>query len=294
VTVARALDRVLRTPAVAGLAAAWLAFALLVWAYGYPLVRKEPPDYGWNWPTLLATVALLVVFVLAIRARSRTASLDELPSGATIGARELGLALLAIAVCMLPSGLMSMRRAAWQAREVVAAYRADDLRCFDGVQASLRELPPGGVLLADPVTAYGAQALAPMHVAADFKVWNGSTDSARIERRIKQLHATFDSRQTERAGHGLARLSTDFDARYLLVSRGNVIPPIGSELPEYDAVGLRKLLDSGRIGAERIAAGDGRFGDDADEEDVDACRLELWKLDGSERDLEFHREHAHP
>lgn len=270
-----------------------LAIAGLVAAYGYPLARQEPPDYGWNWPTLVAAAGLLVVLVLAIRGRSRVDALDEPPPGAMVGARSVGLAAIVLAVCMLPSGVTSMRRAAWQAREVVPAYRADDLRCFDGIQAQLRALPAGGVLLADPVTAYGAQALAPMRVAADYKVWNGSTDSERLQRRMQQLGATFDSARAERAAAGLARLSEDFDAGYVLVSRGEVEPPLGSELRSYDARGLRELLDSGEIGAERIAAGEGRFDEYAEQDEVAACELELWRLDGSERGLELERDAHH-
>jgi hypothetical protein len=257
-------------------------FALVLalsFAYGYPLVRKEPPDYGWNWPTIVALAGLLLVLVLGIRSRSRTAKLDEQPSGAGIGAREVGITAIALAVCMLPSGLMSMRRAAWQAREVVAAYRADDLRCYDGVQASLRRLPAGEVLLADPVTGYGAQALAPSWIIGDFKVWNGSTDSARINRRIKDLDELFDSGNPAVAGAALTRLRARFDTHWLLVSTGDVTPPIGSELRPYDARGLRALLHGGRVDAHRVAAGEGRFDDSASHEDVEACRLELWKLD---------------
>jgi hypothetical protein len=214
-------------------------------------------------------------------------------SGYVLTTKVFGLSILAIAVAMLPSGYKSLRRAAWQSREVVAAYRADDLRCFDGVQAALRDLPSGGVLLTDPVTAYGAQALAPMRVVGDYKVWNGSTDSDRIERRLQLLRATFDSKVTERAGAGLARLAKDFDAQYLLVSRGEVEPPLGSELGTYDARGLREVLDSGVIGATRVAHGSGRFGTNAAPEDVAACDLELWKLDGSERTLMLERDASH-
>ncbi len=314
------------------------AIAALCAAYGYPLARREPPVYGWNWPTLVALAGLLVVLAIGIARRERAKveeddraagarmhrdprgaapaeasrpRVDEhasegqrgssprpLPTGSAgagymLTTKAFGLAVLALAIAMLPSGFSSMRRAAWQAREVVAAYRADDLRCYDGVQAALRELPPGEVLLTDPVTAYGAQALAPMHVVGDFKVWNGSTDSDRVARRLQLLRATFDSRVAQRAGFGLARLAQDFDARYVLLSRGPVEPPLGSELGTYEADGLGELLDSGDIGARRIAAGDGRFPDDASDEDVDACRLELWQLDGSEADLEFRQEDAH-
>jgi hypothetical protein len=179
---------------------------------------------------------------------------------------------------------MSMRRAAWQAREVIAAPRADDLRCFDGVNAALRTLPADEVLLADPVTGYGAQALAPTWIIGDFKVWNGSTDSDRIRRRIQLLDAAFDSGPGERVRGALAALSSEYDAHWLLVSRHEVEPPLGSELDPYDARGLRDLLDSGEIGATRVAAGGGRFDAAADEEDVEACDLELWKLSGAERE----------
>ncbi len=269
-------------------------------AYGYPLVRREPPQYGWNWPTIVAIAGLLVVLVGAIRSRAATNAAGASPStrarrdaAHVLTTRAFGLAMLAIAVAMLPSGYRSMRRAAWQSREVVAAYRADDLRCYDGVQSALRALPAGEVLLTDPVTAYGAQALAPMLVVGDYKVWNGLTDTGRIERRLQLLRATFNSQVQERAGAGLARLAQDFGARYLLVSRGEVTPPIGSELGTYDAVGLRDILDSGLIGARRVAAGEGRFDEYAEPEDIEACDLELWRLDGSEHALELERDAGH-
>lgn len=319
--------------------------AALSAAYGYPLVRREPPQYGWDWPTIVALIGLLVVFGAAIRQRGATnaaarregrsivapvggsaegfkANLDgpsrpsepradarteeaqrgasprPLPPGSigtdyVLTTKMFGLAILLIAVAMLPSGFKSLRRAAWQSREVVAAYRADDLRCYDGVQSALRELPAGQVLLADPVTAYGAQALSPTRVVGDYKVWNGSTDADRIERRLQLIRATFDSAVPERAGAGLARLAIDFDAEYLLVARGEVEPPLGSELGTYDAAGLREVLDSGAIGATRIAAGRGRFPADAEPEEVAACDLELWRLDGSERELELDRDEHH-
>lgn len=255
-------------------------------AYGYPLVRREPPQYGWDWPTLVAGAGLLVVLALAIRARRTTPSIDVAVRDDTASAlpvRTLALALVALSIAMLPSGLMSMRRAAWQSRELVAAYRADDLRCLDGVQAKLREIPPGEVLLADPVTAYAAQALAPVYVVGDFKTWNGSTDSERIDQRIKLINATFQAQHAQRAGFGLARLSIDFDAKWLLVAGGEVVPPIGSELYPYDAQGIRELLVSGDIGASLVASGPGRLESNADDEERAACDLQLWRLDGSER-----------
>lgn len=274
-------------------AAPVVAVLLASVAYGYPLVRREPAQYGWEWPTLVAVAGLLAVLVLSVRARRRAGSVaDPARAGVDLDVpmRTMAMALLAVAAAMLPSGAMSMRRAAWQSREVVAAYRADDLRCFDGVQSQLRALPAGEVLLADPVTAYGAQALAPVRVAGDFKTWNGSTDSARIDRRIQLLRATFDSAVAERAGIGLARLSIDLDARWLLVADGEVEPPLGSELEPHDARGLRELLESGSIGATLVARGDGRFASDVEESERTACQLSLWRLDGSERELELVRD----
>jgi hypothetical protein len=289
------------------LAAPLVAVLALVVAYGYPLVRREPAQYGWNWPTVAALVALLVVLVVAIARRGRAGHLAdaldpaspaaEHPAHASLRGRDahavvpatgtLALALLLVALTMLPSGLTSMRRAAWQSRELVAAYRADHLRCLDGVQSALREIPAGDVLLADPVTAYAAQALAPAYVVGDFKVWNGSTDSERIEQRIRLLDAAFQAQRPQRAGFALARLSEDFDAGWVLVSTGKVDPPIGSELYAYDAIGLRALLESGRIGAELVAQGPGRLPANATPEERAACNLQLWRLDGSERDLEL-------
>jgi hypothetical protein len=255
-----------------------VAITVLVALYGYPRARQEHPDYGWNWPTLVALTGLLVVLVLAIRHRSRAGAIDEPPSGSELSARTVGLAVLALAVCMLPSGVTSMRRAAWQAREFVPAYKADDLRCYDGVQAKLRTLPAGSVLLADPVLGYGAQALAPVRLAGDFKIWNGTTDEQRVTTRIEQLDEAFTSQSADDAKRGFDELDTSLYAEYLLVSRGTVEPPVGSELPDYDAAGLRELLDSGAIPATRIAHGDGRFHANDDPADIDGCRLELWKL----------------
>jgi len=302
--VTRVTQAAVRAQAARGRVLAWLVrlaplavvFAISA-AYGYPRVRREPPQYGWNWPTLVSIALLLVVLALAIRDRRRVSAEDAdttWPGAQSLlTARTTGLAMLAIAIAMLPSGAQSMRRAAWQSRELVAAYRADDLRCFDGVQGALRDLPAGAVLLTDPVTAYGAQALAPVRVAGDFKVWNGATDSGRVERRLQLLHGTFDSKVGERAGAGLARLAADLDATYVLVARGPVEPPLGSELGTYDAIGLREVLDSGVIGAERVAAGPGRFPDGAEPEERAACDLELWRLDGSESTLALDRDGDH-
>lgn len=254
-------------------------------AYGYPLVRREPPQYGWNWPTLVAVAGLLVVLVLAIRSRRTTASLDVAVRDDTarnLPARTMALALVALAIAMLPSGFTSMRRAAWQSRELVAAYRADDLRCLDGVQAKLRELPPGDVLLADPVTAYAAQALAPVYVVGDFKTWNGSTDSAEIDTRINLLGLAFQEPDRGAVKQGLAGLVGVHDARWLLIATGEVVPPIGSPLDPYDARGLRELLDSGELDATLVASGPGRLPATAEDEDRAACDLQLWRLDGTD------------
>jgi hypothetical protein len=175
-----------------------------------------------------------------------------------------------------------MRRAAWQSRELVAAYRADDLRCLDGVQAKLRVLPPGDVLLADPVTAYAAQALAPVYVVGDFKTWNGSTDSAEIDTRINLLGLAFQEPDRGAVKQGLAGLVGVHDARWLLVATGEVVPPIGSPLDPYDARGLRELLDSGELDATLVASGPGRLPATAEDEDRAACDLQLWRLDGTD------------
>ena len=53
------------------------------------------------------------------------------------------------------------------------------------------------------------------------------------------------------------------------------------------------MLESGAIGATRIADGAGRFDANAEAGDVAACDLELWKLDGSERELELERDDSH-
>jgi hypothetical protein len=250
-------------------------------AYGYPLVRREPAQYGWNWPTLVAAAALLVVLVLAIRARRTTESLDVSvrdDTARSLPIRSMALALVALSIAMLPSGFTSMRRAAWQSRELVAAYRADDLRCLDGVQAKLRELPPGDVLLADPVTAYAAQALAPEYVVGDFKTWNGSTDPERVKERIDLIGLTFQAQDREIAQRGLEGLMRDYDASWLLVAGGEVVPPIGSELDPYDARGVRELLASGDIDAALVASGPGRLPSNVEDEERAACDLQLWRL----------------
>lgn len=300
-------DLVARTTALAdrvrdhrGRFAGWIALLgpilltlLLVAAYGYPLARREPAEYGWSWPTIVAAVALVGLFVHGIARRERAGSIVDLRASdrtLLLPDRTMALALLLLAVALLPSGLTSMRRGAWQSREVVASYRADDLRCFDGVQSALRAIPAGDVLLADPVTAYGAQALAPVYVVGDFKTWNGSTDSERVEQRIQLLDKTFQTSQRQRAGFGLARLSKDFDAAWLLVARGEVQPPVGSPLYPWDARGIRTLLRSGIIDAQLVAEGPGRLPDDATDEERGECDLQLWKLDGSEQELELTRD----
>jgi hypothetical protein len=298
--VARVADASARARARRGRWAAWavaggpIALLLaLVASYGYPLARREPAQYGWDAPTLVSAAALLVVFAVAIARRARAGAITTLLASdraVRLPDRTMAIALLLVALALLPSGLTSMRRGAWQSRELVASYRADDLRCFDGVQSALRGLRSGDVLLADPVTAYGAQALAPVYVVGDFKTWNGSTDSDRAQDRIRLLDATFQAQRAQRAGFGLARLSSDFDARWLLVSEGEVQPPVGSELYPWDASGLRDLLESGDIGAELVAEGPGRLPDTATEEERAECDLQLWRLDGSERDLELARD----
>ncbi|MCW2926652.1 MAG: hypothetical protein JWM86_620 [Thermoleophilia bacterium] len=275
--------------------AALAAVAVASFVYGYPLARREPPQYGWDWPTIVAAAGLFVVLALGVRRRASAGRLDGGPSGGgpALRAGAVGMAALLVGICLLPSGAISLRRGGWQARELVAAYRADDLRCYDGVQAALRDIPGGDTLIADPVTGYGAQALAPVRIAADFKVWNGATDEARIDRRVQQLRATFNAKSPSRAGAGLARLSEDLDAHWLLVARDVVEPPIGSEIGTFDARGLRELLGSGRIDATRVAAGPGRMQAGATEQQRGECDLELWRLDGSERELELQRDDHH-
>ncbi|MEO6866393.1 MAG: hypothetical protein ABI200_00040, partial [Gaiellales bacterium] len=266
------------------------AIAALAAMYGYPLTRREPPEFGWNWPTLVAAVALLVVLVVAIRRRASAQPLDtRAPGFDSLSTRRLALSLVAIGICLLPSGLTSLRRAAWQATDLAPAWRADDLACFAGVRGELRKLRGGAALLADPVTGYGAQAVGPVRIAADFKTWNGSTDADRITRRIDQLHEAFDSSSSATAGAALARMADELDARYVLVARGEVVPPIGSELTPHDAVGLRALLNSGDLGATKLAAGPGTLPKDAPDEKRAACDLELWELDGSEARFDTQR-----
>ncbi|MCW2925344.1 MAG: hypothetical protein JWM98_2748 [Thermoleophilia bacterium] len=292
--------------------AAWVApFAVVVAlsaAYGYPLARRTPPQYGWNWPTLVAVAGLLLVLVLAVRDRRRgrgDGALDEVTPAAaaaapaltaarpsSVGAalpntvpsaRALGLALLALGACFLPSGYDSLRRGAWQSRQLVASARADDLGCTAGIQHALERLPSGDTLVSDPMTAYTVQAVAPVYIAADFKTWNGATDTSRSARRIHLLEDAFDSRSEATAVHAVERMRDTLDARWLVVARGEVEAPLGAKVGNFDAVGLRHALDDGSLPARRVAAGEGHIpGKERTTTSRAACSLELWQLrDGS-------------
>lgn len=267
--------------------------------YGYPLVRREPAQYGWNWPTVLTLSALLLLLGFAVLHRRTAGSIDQVFDASSPVSKKLDrvnllkgrdrqlcvpsplimvMVLVVFTVAMLPSGVVSMRRAGWQAREFVAAYRADDLGCFDGVQRALRSLPAGEVLLADPVTAYGAQALAPTYIVGDYKVWNGSTDQRRIEHRMRLLDQTFQSDDPREAQMGVDALVDEFQARWILVAAGEVVPPIGSDLNAYDAEAVRRLLNQGVLHATLVSQGRGRETQATSDEDRAACDLQLWKL----------------
>ncbi|MCW2962533.1 MAG: hypothetical protein JWM90_2920 [Thermoleophilia bacterium] len=278
----------------------WLTYAVplaLVFAlaatYGYPLTRQDPPEYGWDWPTLVATAGLLAALVIAARGRRSSAELGDAPElepaplpvapkhvpHARSAATTTGLAVLLVTLCLAPSGVISLRRATWQSREVVASVRADELACLAAVQSALRDLPAGSVLAADPMTAYLAQALGPVRTVGDFKTWNGSTDSERAQLRIDRLEEIFDSRDPAEAAEALDRLRQADDVRYVLVADGEVEAPIGSDMPDFDARGLRQSLTSGLVPATRIADGLGRVGDDADSQERGECTVALWQLE---------------
>jgi hypothetical protein len=257
-----------------------LVLALAV-TYGYPLARKDPPSYGWNWPTIVAAIGVIGMLVHAVRRRGR-ADTPRDPHPASRSARTetaaVGLAVLALAICMLPSGIVSLRRGAWQSRELVASVRADDLGCYAGIQRQLRHLPAGDVVLADPVTAYGVQALAPVRIVSDFKTWNGRTDSKDIERRIGLLNDAFGSADPLAAATAFDALVREFDASYVVTAAGTVTPPLGSELDDFDAAGLRSALAGHLDDAQRVAHGPGHdVGNPADEERA-ACDLTLWHV----------------
>ncbi|MCW2956208.1 MAG: hypothetical protein JWO69_1077 [Thermoleophilia bacterium] len=262
--------------------------AALAFAYGYPSVRQEPAEYGWNWPTLVALAGLLVVLVLAVRTRRSVASVatdapELTPELALPGRRSAvaatGIAVLLLAVALIPSGVVSLRRATWQSRQLVSAVRADELGCLAGVQRKLRGIAPGTLLLADPMTGYVAQALGPVVLFGDFKTWNGSTESGRAQARVEVLEQVFDGDDAHEVADIVADLRRLDDARYVLVAAGEVEPPIGSELPTFDAVGLRAALLDGQLPAHRIAHGEAHDEHQLSDEERTACTLELWALD---------------
>lgn len=260
--------------------------ALISAVYGYPMARREPPSYGWDWPTVVAAVGLIVVLVLVMRARAGDVKdgswFDQTDASPVPGGRRTtlaltGLSVIALGICLLPSGYVSLRRGAWQSRQVVASYQADDLGCMSGIQAELRTAKPGSLMLADPVTAYTAQAIGPVRVLADYKVWNGKTDSNREGKRIEELRDLFDARSSEDASAALGQLIDEYQPRYLLVADGDVEPPEGSTLGDFDARGLRELLStSGSI--ELIAAGQGRPRPGATTDERAACNLSLYDV----------------
>ncbi|MCW2950674.1 MAG: hypothetical protein JWN41_1687 [Thermoleophilia bacterium] len=245
--------------------------------YRYPLSRHIPPHYGWNWPTLWAAAGMLVVVVaiLLLRNRRSIAGASGPPSAAT------GVAVVLISLAMAPSGYVSLKRGGWQSRQLVASVRADDLACYSALQPSLRALPAGAVLLADPVTAYGMQALAPVRVVADYKTWNGVTDTRRIKHRIQLTEAAFNSRDATSAVEALRAIVGEFHGRYLVLARHPVVPPIDSSLPTFDSTGLRAAVADGTFGASLVAKGAGQLPSNASDEQRDRCDLELWKFDPS-------------
>ncbi|MBC7460145.1 MAG: hypothetical protein H7287_02150 [Thermoleophilia bacterium] len=277
----RSADLRLRRGRAAGVALIALPLAalfVLAAVYRYPLSRHVPPHYGWNWPTLLAVAGLVVALVLAVRwRRAERVSRDPQPVGRT-AASATGIAVLLVSVALIPSGYVSLKRGGWQSRQLVASVRADDLACYSAIQPRLAQLEPGAVLLADPITAYGVQALGPIKVVADFKTWNGVTDAQRIKTRIRLTESAFDSRDQASAAAAAQTLIDRYHPRYVVVATHTVAPPIDSPLPEFDASGLRAALADGTIRAGLLAEGAGRLPSNATDEQRDRCDLELWEL----------------
>jgi hypothetical protein len=265
----------------------FLALIIVSALYRYPRAHEDPPQYGWNWPTIVAVAGLIAVLILVVRERRRPLAADASPFGQADavqppgGGRTMmaltGLTVLALAICMLPSGFYSLRRGAWQSRELVASYRADDLACFSGVQNELRKVHPGATLLADPVTGYTAQALAPVHILADYKLWNGKTSGSDASERIEELRKLFDAKRPSTAARQLDRLARRYHARYLLVSAGDRQPPDGSTMSNFDARGLREALHDSTE-ATLLASGQGGVKDDATDDERRVCDLSLYEV----------------
>lgn len=297
-----------------GRVAAWLVAVApfvvaggLAAAYGYPRAKNIPPDYGWRWPGVAGAIGLLVVFVLAVRQRRATNAVDIDTERATEreeataeaaprtkamqGRRSevalVGVSVLALSLAMLPvGGIISLRRGAWQGKQLVASYRADDLGCEAGIQSELRKLPPGGAFLADPVTSYDIQALAPRRSVADYKTWNGTTDTSRSHERIEQIRDAFDEEDPIRASRAALRLAREHDAAYLIVADGEIEPPQGSTIGSFDASGLREALANGTLPAQLLASGRGNLPSGATDEQRAACDLSLWEIENPRDDVD--------
>jgi hypothetical protein len=99
-----------------------------------------------------------------------------------------------------------------------------------------------------------------------------------VNERIDLIDLAFQAQDREIAERRLQQLMRDYDASWLLVAGGEVVPPIGSELDPYDARGVRELLASGDIDATLVASGPGRLPSNVEDEERAACDLQLWRL----------------
>lgn len=273
----------------------FLIVVLLSFAYGYPLGRNEPPQYGWNWPTLFTTTALLIALIIEIKNRKvyKLNELDFFSQSDTLKVNKdtwstvsiTGICVLLIGLTMLPSGIVSLRRGAWQSKQFVASYKADDLGCLSGIQKELRRSTAGSITLADPVTAYLVQGLSPTYILADYKIWNGRTDSSRSRDRIEMLRGIYSAKSVHEARVALSKAIEKYGAKYLVVSAGDVEPPLGSTMGAFDAIGLRQLLSQGidikvkdssyRI--KLISSGQGMTKNGATEQERKECDLSMYQ-----------------
>ncbi|MCW2973998.1 MAG: hypothetical protein JWN72_2271 [Thermoleophilia bacterium] len=255
------------------------ALFVLAAVYRYPLSRHIPPHYGWNWPTLVAVAGLVVALVLAVRwRRAGRPARDPQPLGTRNAASATGIAVLLVSVALIPSGYVSLKRGGWQSRQLAASVRSDDLACYSAIQPRVAKLRPGAVLLTDPITAYGMQALGPVKVVADYKTWNGVTDAKRIQTRIRLTEAAFDSINEQTTVAAAGTLIERYHPQYVVVAKHTVVPPIDSPLPEFDSSAMRTALSDGSIRARLLAEGRGRLPSNATDEQKDRCDLELWEL----------------